>query len=115
MCASLLSRPPPYPRRRPPSSAVACACGVPVPSLQDVVSEVMRLTGGKGVRVVYDGVGKATFEASLACLARLGSMISFGNASGKVRPPGGGKGGGRGAGVAGGSGCGLQSWEVACC
>ena len=36
------------------------------------------------VTVVYDGVGKSTFDISLKCLARLGSMVSFGNASGKV-------------------------------
>ena len=34
--------------------------------------------------MVYDGVGKTTFDTSLKCLARLGSMVSFGNASGKV-------------------------------
>lgn len=54
------------------------------PSPQDVVSEVMRLTGGRGVRAVYDGVGAATFDASLACLDKLGWMLSYGNASGKV-------------------------------
>ncbi|KAJ3327315.1 NADPH:quinone reductase [Blyttiomyces sp. JEL0837] len=51
---------------------------------KDIVTEVMRITNGKGVHVVYDGVGKSTFDASLACLCRLGSMVSFGNASGKV-------------------------------
>lgn len=55
-------------------------------SEQDVVSEVMRLTGGRGVRAVYDGVGAATFDASLACLDKLGWMLSYGNASGKVPP-----------------------------
>ncbi len=48
------------------------------------MSEVLRLTGGRGVRAVYDGVGAATFDASLACLDKLGWMVSFGNASGKV-------------------------------
>ncbi|KAJ3147418.1 hypothetical protein HK101_002224 [Irineochytrium annulatum] len=51
---------------------------------QDVVAEVKRITSGKGCQVVYDGVGKTTFEVSLACLARLGTLASFGNASGKV-------------------------------
>jgi NADPH2:quinone reductase len=37
-----------------------------------------------GVEAVYDGVGKSTFDVSLACLTRLGTMVSFGNASGKV-------------------------------
>lgn len=43
---------------------------------------VRELTGGKGVSVVFDGVGKDTFEQSLDCLAPLGLMASFGNASG---------------------------------
>lgn len=50
------------------------------------VEEVRRLTGGRGVDVVMDGVGKDTFEASLDCLRPLGMMISFGNASGTVPP-----------------------------
>jgi NADPH:quinone reductase len=48
----------------------------------DVTAEVRALTGGKGVPVVYDSVGAATFEASLGSLARRGHFISFGNASG---------------------------------
>ncbi|KAI8807158.1 hypothetical protein BJ742DRAFT_897385 [Cladochytrium replicatum] len=55
-------------------------------SSEDVQKEVMRITNGKGVNAVFDGVGKSTFDISLSCLARLGSMISFGNASGKVEP-----------------------------
>ena len=51
---------------------------------QDLISEVMRLTDGRGVAAVYDGVGRATFDAGLACLQKLGYMISFGNASGKA-------------------------------
>ena len=47
---------------------------------------VAEITGGEGVRVVYDGVGKATFDESLECLARNGLMVSFGNASGPVAP-----------------------------
>jgi NADPH2:quinone reductase len=52
----------------------------------DWVAEVRRLTGGRGVDAVMDGVGAATFEGSLNCLRPLGMMISFGNASGKVPP-----------------------------
>ena len=47
---------------------------------------VRELTDGAGVPVVYDSVGKATFEGSLDCLAPLGLMVSFGNASGAVPP-----------------------------
>ena len=51
---------------------------------EDIASRVMQITGGHGVPVVYDGVGFATFEASLASLARRGMLVSFGNASGPV-------------------------------
>ena len=51
---------------------------------QDFEADVRRLTGGKGVQVVYDGVGKAVFEQSLDCLAPRGMMVTFGNASGPV-------------------------------
>jgi NADPH2:quinone reductase len=44
----------------------------------------MEITGGKKLPVVYDGVGKETFMKSLDCLAPLGLMVSFGNASGPV-------------------------------
>ncbi len=47
---------------------------------------VREITDGKGVPVVYDSVGKATWEDSLDCLAPLGTMVSFGNASGAVPP-----------------------------
>ena len=47
---------------------------------------VRALTGGAGVTVVYDSVGQATFDDSLDCLAPLGLMVSFGNASGPVPP-----------------------------
>lgn len=50
----------------------------------DVAGEVRRLTGGRGVDVVFDGVGAATFSASLDSLKRRGLLISFGNASGPV-------------------------------
>lgn len=53
---------------------------------EDVVARVRELTGGRGVRVVYDSVGKDTWERSLDCLEPLGLMVSFGNASGAVPP-----------------------------
>jgi len=46
---------------------------------------VLSLTGGQGVSVVYDSVGKSTFQGSLDCLRPLGMMVSFGNASGPVQ------------------------------
>ncbi|OCK83422.1 NAD(P)-binding protein [Lepidopterella palustris CBS 459.81] len=52
----------------------------------EFVKKVMEVTGGEGVQAVFDGVGKATFDASLACVARKGTMVSFGNASGAVPP-----------------------------
>jgi len=55
---------------------------------EDVVARVRELTGGKGVKVVYDAVGKDTWERSLDCLMPLGLMVSFGNASGPVPPVG---------------------------
>lgn len=53
---------------------------------EDFVERVKDITGGRGVDVVMDGVGKDTFEKSLDCLRPLGFMISFGNASGPVPP-----------------------------
>jgi NADPH2:quinone reductase len=53
---------------------------------KDFVAEVKRLTGGKGVQVVYDSVGQATFLKSLDCLAPRGMMVSFGQSSGKIAP-----------------------------
>jgi NADPH2:quinone reductase len=53
---------------------------------EDFVERLRELTGGAGVPVVYDSVGKDTFEGSLDCLAPLGTMVSFGNASGPVAP-----------------------------
>ena len=53
---------------------------------EDLAARVREITGGKGVPVVYDGVGKATFMASLDCLQPRGMMVSFGNASGPVEP-----------------------------
>jgi NADPH2:quinone reductase len=54
---------------------------------EDFAARVRELTGGQGVDVVYDGVGKATFEKSLDCLRPRGLMVSFGNASGVVSIP----------------------------
>ena len=53
---------------------------------QDFAAEVRRLTDGTGVNVVYDSVGRATFEKSLDSLAPLGSLVIFGQASGPVPP-----------------------------
>lgn len=55
-------------------------------SNQDWVSKVKELTDGKGVNVVYDSVGKDTFEHSLNCLAPLGYLVLFGQSSGPVSP-----------------------------
>jgi len=52
----------------------------------DVPARVRELTGGRGVKVVFDSVGKDTWERSLDCLEPLGLMVSFGNASGPVPP-----------------------------
>jgi NADPH2:quinone reductase len=53
---------------------------------QDFQAEVVKLTNGKGVSAVYDGVGQATWQGSLKSLARLGTLVLFGNASGPVPP-----------------------------
>ena len=53
---------------------------------QDFVAETKRITGGKGVDVVYDAVGKSVFMGSLDCLRPRGMMVTFGNASGAVPP-----------------------------
>jgi NADPH2:quinone reductase len=53
---------------------------------EDVVARVREITGGKGVPVVYDSVGRATFESSLDCLSPLGMLVSFGQSSGKIPP-----------------------------
>jgi len=53
---------------------------------QDFVSEVKRLTGGRGVDVVYDSVGKTTFEKGLDALAPRGMMVLYGQSSGRVPP-----------------------------
>lgn len=56
-------------------------------SEENFAEKVGELTGGKGVDVVYDGVGQATFEASLDCLRPMGLMVSYGNATGPVAVP----------------------------
>ncbi|MBP7334606.1 quinone oxidoreductase [Niveispirillum sp.] len=53
---------------------------------EDLVARVREITDGQGVDVVYDGVGKDTFDRSLDCLRRRGLMVSYGNASGAVPP-----------------------------
>ena len=53
---------------------------------EDFVARVKEITGGQGVKVVYDSIGKDTFEGSLNCLRPFGLMASFGNASGPVPP-----------------------------
>ena len=55
-------------------------------SKEDFAKKVMELTDGKGLPVVYDGVGKSTFETSVKCLKTRGMMVSFGNASGALDP-----------------------------
>jgi NADPH2:quinone reductase len=55
-------------------------------SQQDFSAEARRLNGGKGVQVIYDGVGKSTFEKGLDTLAPRGLMVLFGQASGPVPP-----------------------------
>lgn len=52
----------------------------------DFEAEVKRLTGGRGVDVVYDSVGKVTFDKSLNCLRPRGMMVLFGQSSGRVPP-----------------------------
>jgi NADPH2:quinone reductase len=53
---------------------------------QDFEAEVKRLTGGKGLQVVYDSVGRDTFEKGLGCLAMRGYMVLYGQSSGPVGP-----------------------------
>ena len=73
----------------PDKAAIAKKRGcshVIVTAEENFVERTRALTKGKGVPVVYDGVGKDTFTGSLDCLAPLGMMVSFGNASGAVPP-----------------------------
>jgi NADPH2:quinone reductase len=53
---------------------------------EELPTRLMEATGGRRADVVYDGVGKASWEPSLACLRRRGLMVSYGNASGAVPP-----------------------------
>ncbi len=53
---------------------------------QDFEAEVKRATGGRGVQVVYDSVGRTTFDKGLACLVPRGMMVAFGQSSGAVPP-----------------------------
>jgi len=53
---------------------------------EDVAARVREITDDQGVRVAYDGVGKASFDASLTSLGRRGMLVSYGNASGPVPP-----------------------------
>lgn len=57
-----------------------------VTPVDSVSARVREITGGEGVPVVYDSIGKDTFMDSLACLRPLGTMVTFGNASGPVPP-----------------------------
>jgi NADPH2:quinone reductase len=67
--------------------ASAHGCDHPIVyTRQDFVADVERITSGKKLPVVYDGVGKDTFMKSLDCLQPRGLMVSFGNASGAVDP-----------------------------
>ncbi len=53
---------------------------------EDFVARVKEITGGRGVRVAYDSVGKDTWDGSLDCIRPLGMMVSYGNSSGPVPP-----------------------------
>jgi len=67
--------------------ARAHGCDVPIRyDRDDVVARVRELTDGKGVPVVYDSVGKDTFEKSLDCLAPRGMLVAFGQSSGNIPP-----------------------------
>jgi NADPH2:quinone reductase len=66
--------------------ALAHGCEHVLLSRDDVPARVRELTGGVGVPVVYDSVGRDTFFQSLDCLRPHGVMVSFGNSSGKVEP-----------------------------
>ena len=70
-------------------AALAAAHGchhVIVYTREPFVERVRQITGGRGVRVVYDSVGKDTFLGSLDCLRPLGTMVSFGQSSGPIPP-----------------------------
>ena len=72
-----------------PKVQVAKDAGAEVVLLEgedDVKAEIMKRTNGEGVIAVFDGVGKTTFDRDLEVVARKGSVVSFGNASGAVEP-----------------------------
>ncbi len=67
--------------------AAAHGCDHPIVyTRQNFVDRVKRITKGKGVPVVYDSIGQATFPASLDCLQKRGMFVTFGNASGPIPP-----------------------------
>jgi NADPH2:quinone reductase len=66
--------------------SLGAATAIDYREAQDLAEEVRRANGGQGVDVVYDGVGKSTFDASLASLRPRGLMVLFGGASGQVPP-----------------------------
>ena len=73
--------------RQKAETARANGCDHPIEyGTCDFAKEVRRLTRGRGVDVVYDSVGKATFMGSLDCLRPMGTLVSFGQASGVVDP-----------------------------
>lgn len=72
--------------RKAQAAIEAGADHVVVTSQLDFEAEARRLTDGKGVDVVYDSVGKDTFERSLNCLAPRGAMVLYGQSSGRVPP-----------------------------
>ena len=60
-------------------------CDAVIPYRQtDFVQEVLRLTNGRGVDVVYDSVGRDTFDGSMCCLAKFGRLVNFGQSSGPI-------------------------------
>jgi NADPH2:quinone reductase len=69
-----------------PAKDAGCESVIDLSSTPDFPSAVKTLTHGKGVRAVFDSVGKNTFEGSLACLQPWGTLVSFGQASGVVPP-----------------------------
>ncbi len=70
-------------------ASIACQHGCDIAVVGDyeeLVSRVMRETDGKGVPVVYDSIGRDSLDASIRCLARRGTLVSFGQASGEPDP-----------------------------
>ncbi|MFL2902975.1 MAG: quinone oxidoreductase family protein [Candidatus Pelagibacter sp.] len=67
--------------------AKKCGCDEVINySKENFAKKALEITNGKGVSVVYDGVGKTTFDKSIECLKLRGTMVSFGNASGPLDP-----------------------------